>query len=199
MQPNIWRWLRNTIVLPVCAGHPNLANTTCAWKQNSGPLRTMRKECASLVPRSILASCRSPSRRSAKPERGRRVPLVCEHGDAHDLGNAISRHRVSITKPAGSLCYSAMATAPSRGAAFLAGSPLGRINRFTSHAPHLGEEGSLPAPCPTHPSRRPLSVRNCLGCALALPPERVAWPRAAGGMYARSAGPEIEFAEASIT
>jgi hypothetical protein len=64
MQSNIGRWLRNTIALPACAGHPNLANSTCAWKQNSGPLRTIRNARSTRrIIRSTRASCRSPSKR----------------------------------------------------------------------------------------------------------------------------------------
>lgn len=50
MQPSIGRWLWNTIALPVCAGYPNLANSTSAWKKNSGRLRTMRSGCTGRVP-----------------------------------------------------------------------------------------------------------------------------------------------------
>jgi hypothetical protein len=34
LQPYIGRWLRNIIASPVCAGHPNPANSARAWKQN---------------------------------------------------------------------------------------------------------------------------------------------------------------------
>jgi hypothetical protein len=48
MQPNIGRWLRNTIALPVCAGHLSPANSTSAWKKNSGRLRTVRNTCTGM-------------------------------------------------------------------------------------------------------------------------------------------------------
>jgi hypothetical protein len=59
MQPNIERWLRNTIVLPVCAGRPNPANSTCDWKKNSRLLQTVRKFCAGGALRSMRAIQRS--------------------------------------------------------------------------------------------------------------------------------------------
>jgi hypothetical protein len=59
MQPNIGRWLRNTIALPVCAGHLSPANSTSAWKKNSGRLRTVRNTCTGRVPRSMRAIRRS--------------------------------------------------------------------------------------------------------------------------------------------
>jgi hypothetical protein len=59
MQPNIERWLRNTIVLPVCAGRPNPVNSTCDWKKNSRLLQTVRKFCAGGALRSMRAIQRS--------------------------------------------------------------------------------------------------------------------------------------------
>src|SRR5438105_3333703 len=59
MQPNIGRWLRNTIALPVCADHPNPGESTFAWKKNSGRLRTVRNACAGRAPRSMRAIRRS--------------------------------------------------------------------------------------------------------------------------------------------
>jgi hypothetical protein len=63
MQPSIGRWLWNTIALPVCVGHPNLANSTSAWKKNSGRLPTMRSGCTGRVPRRMRAIRRLSSSR----------------------------------------------------------------------------------------------------------------------------------------
>ena len=59
MQPNIGRWPRNTIALPVCAGRLNPANSTCAGNKNSGRLRSARNACTGRVPRSMRAIRRS--------------------------------------------------------------------------------------------------------------------------------------------
>ncbi len=56
MQPNIGRWPRNTIALPVCAGRLNPANSTCAGNKNSGRLRSARNACTGRVPRSMAAT-----------------------------------------------------------------------------------------------------------------------------------------------
>ena len=42
LQPYIGRWLRNTTALPACAGHPNPASSTRAWKQEHGACRRTR-------------------------------------------------------------------------------------------------------------------------------------------------------------
>jgi hypothetical protein len=56
MQQNIERWPRNTIALPVCAGHLIPANSTCAWNKNSGRLRTVRNACKRRVPKQFRHS-----------------------------------------------------------------------------------------------------------------------------------------------
>ena len=63
MQPTIGRWPRNTIALPVCAGHLNLANSIFALKRNSRHLLIMMNACTARPPRSMRAIRRSAKRR----------------------------------------------------------------------------------------------------------------------------------------
>jgi hypothetical protein len=50
MQPTIGRWPRNTIALPVCAGHLNLANIIFGLKKTSRHLRIVKNACAARPP-----------------------------------------------------------------------------------------------------------------------------------------------------
>jgi hypothetical protein len=51
MQPTIGRWPRNTIALPVCAGHLNLANAIFGLKRTLRHLRIVKNACTARPPR----------------------------------------------------------------------------------------------------------------------------------------------------